>query len=278
MNKIILAALQLELKKTNNLSYLLDELENLCSESNDIDIVILTELAVGGAGAKNCQHPLSKYEKTFSDLAKKYSIFLVPGTFYEETSEGTFNVAPVFNREGTLISKAIKNFPWLPYETDVQPSSEVCVFNFENKGNIGIHICYDLWFPETSRALVMSGAELIINPTMTPTKDREIETIMVQATAAQQQCYYVDINGSGEQGNGKSIICDYEGNIIDCADDKKKIFKVEIDFDLVKEARMNGFMRLGQPIKSFRDNPFDPTSYRNEDYLNSLGDLKKVDK
>ena len=37
---------------------------------------------------------------------------------------------------------------------------------------------------------------------------------MVQATAAQQQCYYVDINGSGEQGNGKSIICDYEGNII----------------------------------------------------------------
>ena len=61
MNKIILAALQLELKKTNNLSYLLDELENLCSESNDIDIVVLTELAVGGAGAKNCQHPLSKY-------------------------------------------------------------------------------------------------------------------------------------------------------------------------------------------------------------------------
>ena len=225
MNKIILAALQLELKKTNNLSYLLDELENLCSKSKDIDIVVLTELAVGGAGAKNCQHPLSKYEKTFSDLAKKYSIFLVPGTFYEETSEGIFNVAPVFNREGALISKAMKNFPWLPYEKDVQPSSEVCVFNFENKGNIGIHICYDLWFPETSRALVMSGAELIINPTMTPTKDREIETIMVQATAAQQQCYYVDINGSGEQGNGKSIICDYEGNIIDFADDKKKIFR-----------------------------------------------------
>ena len=35
---------------------------------------------------------------------------------------------------------------------------------------------------------------------MTPTKDRDIETVMVQATAAQQQCYYVDLNGSGEQG------------------------------------------------------------------------------
>ena len=97
----------------------------------------------------------------------------------------------------------------------MKSSNEVCVFNIENKGNIGIHICYDLWFPETSRALAMAGAELIINPTMTPTKDRDIETIMVQATAAQQQCFYVDINGSGEQGNGKSLICDFEGNIID---------------------------------------------------------------
>ena len=275
MNKLRLAALQLELKKTNNISYLLSELNNLCSKSNELDLIVLSELAVGGAGAKNCAHSFSKYENIFSDFAKKYSVYLIPGTFYEETASGSFNIAPVFDRDGKLISKAKKIFPWLPYEIDVESSNEVCVFNFEDKGNIGIHICYDLWFPETSRALAMSGAELIINPTMTPTKDRDIETIMVQATAAQQQCYYVDINGSGEQGNGKSIICDYEGSIIDYASDKKKIFEIEIDFDLVKEARMNGFMGLGQPIKSFRDNPFEPTNYKNEEYLNELGNLEK---
>lgn len=275
MNKIKLAALQLELKATNNLDYLLDELNALCSKSKDIDIVVLTELAVGGAGAKNCQHPFSDYEKIFSDFAQKYSIYLIPGTFYEDSSEGTHNIAPVFNRKGKLVAKAKKIYPWLPYEKNVKSSNEVCVFNIENKGNIGIHICYDLWFPETSRALAMAGAELIINPTMTPTKDRDIETIMVQATAAQQQCFYVDINGSGEQGNGKSLICDFEGNIIDSAKEKKKIFEVEIDFDLVRNARKNGFMGLGQPIKSFRDNPFNPTKYLNEEYLNKLGPLKK---
>ena len=275
MNKLRLAALQLELKKTDNISYLLSELNNLCSKSDELDLIVLSELAVGGAGAKNCAHSFNKYENIFSDLAKKYSVYLIPGTFYEETTSGSFNIAPVFDRNGKLITKAKKIFPWLPYEKDVESSNEICVFNFENKGNIGIHSCYDLWFPETSRALAMSGAELIINPTMTPTKDRDIETIMVQATAAQQQCYYVDINGSGEQGNGKSIICDYEGSIIDYASDKKKIFEIEIDFDLVKEARMNGFMGLGQPIKSFRDNPFEPTNYKNEEYLNKLGNLEK---
>tara|TARA_B100000214_G_scaffold375119_1_gene360141 strand:+ start:1641 stop:2477 length:837 start_codon:yes stop_codon:yes gene_type:complete len=275
MSKIKLAALQLELKKTNNLNYLLDELNQLCKNSNNLDLVILSELAVGGAGAKNCDHPFKKYKKVFSDFAMENSIFLIPGTFYEEINGKNFNISPVFNRNGKLIAKAKKIYPWLPYEEDVESSSEICVFNIEGKGNIGIHICYDLWFPETSRALAMAGAEIIINPTMTPTKDRDIETIMVRATAAQQQCYYIDINGSGEQGNGKSLICDYEGSIIDSAENEKKIFEIEIDFELVRRARTNGFMGLGQPIKSFRDNPFSPLKDFNKEYLKSLGELKR---
>ncbi len=275
MNKINLAALQLQLDKTDNLDFLLLQLNDLVKNRDDIDIIILSELAVGGAGAKNCNHPLSKYEKIFSEFAKNNSIFLIPGTFYEEAENKVFNVAPVFNREGKLIAKAKKIYPWLPYELDVDSSDEICVFNFEDKGNIGIHICYDLWFPETARALAIAGAELIINPTMTPTKDRDIETVMVQATAAQQQCYYVDINGSGEQGNGKSLICDYEGSVIDSAGNENKILEAEIDFDKVREARKIGFMGLGQPLKSFRDNAFNPINYMNKEYLDSLGDLKK---
>ena len=275
MNKIKLAALQFQLAKTDNLELILSHLKNIPKIMDDLDLIILSELAVGGAGAKNCNHPLSKYERIFSEFAKRNSIFLIPGTFYEEDGHKIFNVSPVFNREGEMIAKAKKIYPWLPYEIDVDSSDEICVFNFEDKGNIGIHICYDLWFPETARALAIAGAELIINPTMTPTKDRDIETVMVQATAAQQQCYYVDINGSGEQGIGKSLICDFEGSIIDKADNENKILEAEIDFDKVKEARKKGFMGLGQPLKSFRDNPFNPVNYLNKEYLDSLGDLKK---
>ena len=277
MNKIKLAALQFQLAKTDNLELILSHLKNIPKIMDDLDLIILSELAVGGAGAKNCNHPLSKYERIFSEFAKRNSIFLIPGTFYEEDGHKIFNVSPVFNREGEMIAKAKKIYPWLPYEIDVDSSDEICVFNFEDKGIIGIHICYDLWFPETARALAIAGAELIINPTMTPTKDRDIETVMEQATAAQQQCYYVDINGSGEQGVGKSLICDFEGSIIDKADNENKILVAEIDFDKVKEARRKGFMGLGQPLKSFRDSPFNPVNYMNKEYLDSLGDLKKKD-
>ena len=108
MNKLRLAALQLELKKTDNISYLLSELNNLCSKSDELDLIVLSELAVGGAGAKNCAHSFNKYENIFSDLAKKYSVYLIPGTFYEETTSGSFNIAPVFDRNGKLITKAKK--------------------------------------------------------------------------------------------------------------------------------------------------------------------------
>ena len=85
-----------------------------------------------------------------------------------------FNVAPVINSSGSLVTKAKKIFPWLPYEKGVESGDDVCVFEMPNIGKIGVQICYDLWFPEISRMQALNGAELIINPTLTPTKDREI--------------------------------------------------------------------------------------------------------
>ena len=121
----------------------------------------------------------------------------------------------------------------------------------------------------------MAGAELIINPTLTPTQDRKIETVMVRATAAQQQCYYVDVNSVGEQGCGQSIACDPEGNILHASDDQEDIFTVEVDFDFVRNSRKNGIMGLGQNLKSYRDKPFSSMikEKRNEKYLESLGEL-----
>ena len=126
----------------------------------------------------------------------------------------------------------------------------------------------------------MAGAELIINPTLTPTQDREIETVMVRATAAQQQCYYLDVNSVGEQGCGQSIACDPEGNVLHASDDQEDIFTVEVDFDFVRSSRKNGIMGLGQNLKSYRDNPFSSMikDKRNNNYLESLGALTQLKK
>ena len=48
MNKIKLAALQLQLNKTDNLDFLLNQLDDLIKRRDDLDLIILSELAVGG--------------------------------------------------------------------------------------------------------------------------------------------------------------------------------------------------------------------------------------
>lgn len=278
MSKLKVACLQLDLQKTDNLESILNSIEKTCKDNQSIELVVLSELAVGGAGAIDTSHPLNKYTEVFSKLAKDNNIWLIPGSFYENYNNQVFNTAPVFDPNGKLIAKARKIYPWLPYEEHVDSSSNFCVFEIPNKGIVGIHICYDLWFPETSRQLALNGAELIINPTLTPTDDREIETIMVRATAAQQQAYYIDVNSCGDQGCGMSIASDPEGSVLHLASNEEDIFFIEIDFEFARNSRREGFMGLGQNLKSYRDNPVHEHKQINKKYLDKLGDLKKFNK
>lgn len=272
------ACLQLKLQKTDNFEYIQNAIEKTLHKFLDIDLIVLSELAVGGSGAKNTVHTLDKYINLFSNIAKENNVWLIPGSFYEKTKTNIFNTAPVFNASGELVTKARKLYPWLPYEKDVDHGSDFCCFEFPGKGIIGVHICYDLWFPETSRQLALMGSELIINPTLTPTKDREIETVMVRSTAAQQQLYYLDINSCGDQGCGMSIVSNPEGEIMHLSKNNEDIFIVEIDFDFVHKSRKEGFMGLGQNLKSYRDKPVNSSQDINKEYLNSLGVLEKYNK
>jgi predicted amidohydrolase len=279
MTKINICSLQLDLKNSDNFEKVSLEINKVLSEDEQTHMIVLSELAVSGVRPDK-EKSLSTFLPLFSDLAKKYDTWLIPGTFHEFEDDVIYNTCPVINNEGMLVAKARKLYPWLPYENQITPGNEICTFEYPGAGIIGVHICYDLWFPETSRALAMAGAELIINPTLTPTQDREIETVMVRATAVQQQCYYIDVNSVGEQGCGQSIACDPEGNVLHISNDLEDIFTVEVDFDFVRNSRKNGIMGLGQNLKSYRDNPFSSMiiEKRNNNYLESLGELTQLKK
>jgi predicted amidohydrolase len=120
-------------------------------------------------------------------------------------------------------------------------------------GRFGISICYDMWFPETTRTLAWMGAEVILHPTMTGTIDRDPETSIARASAITNQVYFFDINGAGSIGNGRSIIVGPEGNVIHQAGSGREIIPVQIDLQHLRRTRENGLMNLGQPLKSFRD-------------------------
>ena len=101
--------------------------------------------------------------------------------------------------------------------------------------------------------MVTEGTEVILHPTLTDSCDRDVELAMIRATAAQQQCYVIDVNGTGKQALGKSLLCGPDGDVIYQSGSHEEIMLVEIDFSRVRRVRESGLMGLGQPLKSFRD-------------------------
>ena len=275
MKTLSIAAIQLNLARKDNYTLLESKAKEAVYRFPWLEMLVFSELAVGGAGASNATFFLSEYLDKLKELAKELDVWLIPGSFYEETEEGTFNTTPVIDNKGDLVTKCRKLYPFLPYETGVAAGNEVCVFEIPGSGKVGIHICYDLWFPETSRALALKGAEVILHPSLTDTCDRDVERAMVKATAAQQQCYYIDVNAGGEQGVGLSLIAGPDGEILHDALAGEEFMLVEVDFDRVRRCRKRGLKGLGQPIKSFRDDPKQHLSEVSDiDYLNKLGDLE----
>ena len=279
MKTLSIAAIQLNLARKDNYTLLESKAKEAVYRFPWLEMLVFSELAVGGAGASNTTFFLSEYLDKLKELAKELDVWLIPGSFYEETEEGTFNTTPVIDNKGDLVTKCRKLYPFLPYETGVAAGNEVCVFEIPGSGKVGIHICYDLWFPETSRALALKGAEVILHPSLTDTCDRDVERAMVKATAAQQQCYYIDVNAGGEQGVGLSLIAGPDGEILHDALAGEEFMLVEVDFDRVRRCRKRGLKGLGQPIKSYRDDPKRHLSEVSDtDYLNKLGDLEVAKK
>ena len=74
MTILKVGALQLALNKSNNLDYVINSIEKFCVENEALELVVLSELAIGGSGAKNTEYTLDKHINTFASLAKKLNI------------------------------------------------------------------------------------------------------------------------------------------------------------------------------------------------------------
>lgn len=244
-----------------------------------VQMIVFSELAGYGPLTHNAQSIPGPFEEEMREMAAKHSIWLLPGSIFERTPDGKiYNTASVIDPDGKVVKRYRKMFPFLPYEENVTSGDEFCLFDVPDVGRFGVSICYDMWFPETSRTLATQGAEVILHPSLTGTIDRDIELSIVRATAAINQCFMFDINGLGAGGFGKTIVCGPEGRVLYQAENNEEIIPIEIDFDRVRRSREHGVLRLGQPLKSFRDHLgyfsiYDPES--KHPYLESLGPLIK---
>lgn len=243
-----------------------------------VDMLLFSELAAFGPSPDKAVPLPGDVEQRLCAIARRHRLWIVPGSLFE-THDGTlYNTTPVIDPRGEVVARFRKLFPFRPYEKGVAAGTEFVVFDVPGAGRFGVSICYDMWFPETTRQLAALGAEVILHPTMTDTIDRDVELSIAKASAATNQCYFIDINGVGAGGCGRSIVVDPSGYVLHEAGSAPQIIPIEIDFAKVRRERERGLRGLGQVLKSFRDREVDFPVYRreaaSESFLRSLGPLE----
>ncbi|ROR99946.1 putative amidohydrolase [Sinobacterium caligoides] len=264
MSQFAIAGLQLALKNQDNSFIVASEIEKAKQRFPWLNMVVVGELACFGPNPANALPVPNKTEAMFCELAKKHGIWIIPGSMFELDDGKVYNTMPVISPDGEVVCRYRKIYPFYPYEAGVETGSEFVVFDVPNIGRFGLSICYDMWFPETTRELVSLGAEVIIHPTMTNTLDRDLELSIARTNAAVNQCYFFDVNCAGDLGNGLSTVVSPEGRVLHTAGENSEVIAVEIDLSTVRRTRERGLMGLGQPLKSFRDNTIEYSVYSHQ--------------
>jgi formamidase len=173
------------------------------------------------------------------EIARDAGLWLVPGTVFERGEAGIHNTCLAISPEGELVASYRKVFPWQPHEVCVRGDGFV-TFDVPGVGRIGLSICYDGSFPETSRQLAWMGAEVILQPSLTTTSDRDHELVMARANAIFNQLYLVSLNAATPAGLGRSLVVDPEGLVRVQAGESEEMLTDVLDLDAVTRVRRWG--------------------------------------
>ena len=104
----------------------------------------------------------------FSELAKELKVVL-PVSFFEKANRAHYNSVAIVDADGSILGKYRKS-----HIPDGPGYQEKFYFNPGDTGfkvwntkyaKIGVGICWDQWFPEAARSMVLNGAELLLYPT-----------------------------------------------------------------------------------------------------------------
>lgn len=177
-----------------------------------------------------------------TSLCKVQNVHIIVGLL-EKDDDRLFNAAAFIGPDG-LIGKYRKNhLPYLGVDRFVDHGDKPFEVYQTPMGNIGIEICYDIIFPESSRVIALKGADILALPTNFPQGRGEVISEHVVTTRAiENRVHVVAANRIGtERGrafSGLSKIVSASWDTLALASpDKEEIIYGEVDLEVTRQKR-----------------------------------------
>ncbi len=250
-DKIKLALAQISSKRENKEANL-QKIEALTFKAKEqgADLAIFPEMSLTGYVIRDQFYELAETipgptVERVEALAKKTGMHVIFGMpeLSEKTRATVFNTAVFVGPEG-LIGKYRKMY--LPTHSVFEekryfrPGYQTATFQTD-LGNIGLCICYDLFFPEVLRLIRLKGAQLIVCISASPSVRRSYFEILTCARALENTAYlaYVNLAGveDGLQFWGGSRLVSPTGDVLAKAKyDEEDFVTCEVDYNDLRTA------------------------------------------
>lgn len=190
----------------------------------------------------------------------------IPTSFFEADGPHHYNSLAMIGRDGKV--QGVYRKSHIP---DGPGYEEKFYFRPGNTGfkvwpdavpdaTVGVGVCWDQWYPETARAMMLMGAEVLFYPTAIGTEphDPDLDTSRLwrRAMVGHAVSNVVPVVASNRIGNedgqifyGNSFICDERGDMLaEFGKDETGVLVATIDLAQVKRHRAAfGFFRDRRP-------------------------------
>ncbi len=206
------------------------------------------------------EHPCVTH---LAPLAKELDV-VIPVSIFEKSGPHYFNSVVMIDADGELLGVYRKShipdgpgyqekFYFRPGDTGFK------VWNTQ-KGNIGVGICWDQWYPECARAMALQGADILLYPTAIGSEPQapEMDTAarwrrVMQGHAVANVIPVAAANRVGLENDqsfyGTSFICDGTGEVVvdlDRQEEGVKLASFNLE-EIDQERAAWGFFRDRRP-------------------------------
>lgn len=217
-------------------------------EPGTVDLVVLPEASMVDFGSPDLDlAPLAEpldgpFVQMIGAEAGRLGATVVAGMF-ERTDGLPFNTLVVVGADGELRQtyRKIHLYDSFGYrESERLLPGDIAPVVVEIDGRpVGLMTCYDLRFPELSRALVDAGAELLLVPAAWVAGERKLDhwRTLLAARAIENTVHVAAAAQGGDRYTGHSLVADPWGSIVVEAGSGSEIVHALVEADAVARAR-----------------------------------------
>ena len=197
------------------------------------------------------------------DLAKELGV-VIPVSFFERDGHAFYNSLAMVDADGALLGvyrkSHIPDGPGYEEKFYFRPGNTGFKVWPTRFGKLGVGICWDQWYPECARAMMLMGAEILLYPTAigTEPENPELDTkdLWQRAMIGHAVSNVVPVvaaNRIGLEGDqtfyGHSFIANHRGDkVAELGRAESGLITADLDLDEIRRNRASfGFFRDRRP-------------------------------